>query len=435
MTELRPNTNEPAERACLGGMLLSRDVVDEVIREVAPHDFYQPKHELIFRAIVALAHGGKPTDVIAVTRQLQEDGEIDRAGGVAYLHELAGDVLTASNAAYHASLVRECAVLRRLTDAGLRITGMGQSTEGNLDELINRARAELDKVDSIRRRGLRSIGDGLPALADSLEASPSYLPTPYESLDRIIGGFAPGSLYIVAARPGEGKSIALLQMALKLAHHGMVAFSSLEMTEAELQLRMVAQYGEVHMSALRNHQLSVQDWHRFADARKLVAGAPVFVDETPAVTIGEIRSHIAAVKRRGPLAGVCVDYLQLVRGTGADRRLQVEAVSAALKQMAKDFHVPVIAAAQLRRPERVRGNAPRPLPTLADLRESGSIEQDADVVILHHRDVKQPHVLKVIVAKNRHGETKSVDLAWEGHYSRLRDKVWSPTSVLDEMED
>lgn len=434
MTDIRPNTNIDAERACLGGMLISRDVVDDVMREVTPRDFYLPKHETVYRAITTLHVEGKPTDVIAVQHILEQKGEIERAGGPAFLHELAGEVVTAANAPYQASLVREAAIRRRLTEAGLRITGMGQASEGELDDLLNGARAELDRVDAVRKRGLRTIGESLPDLADTLDAAPQFVPTPWESLDRIIGGFAPGNLVVVAARPGDGKSIFLLQVALKLAHQGMVAFSSLEMTEPELQLRMVAQYGEIHMTTLRNHALSQQDWHRFMDAKKLVAGAPVFVDDTPRATIGMLRSHLAAVKRRGPLSGFCVDYLQLVKATGADRRLEVEAASAGLVQMAKDFQIPVVAAAQLRRPQMAKG-AQRPLPTLSDLREAGGIEQDAAVVILLHRDPKTPNVVKLIVAKNRHGETKSVDLVWQGHYSRLVDKKWTPTSALEGMED
>lgn len=431
--EIRANTNVPAEKACLGGMLLSREVVDDVMREVAAGDFWQPRHEAIFRAIGALVLRGLPTDVLAVQKELEETSQIDRAGGPAYLHELVAHVVTPANAGYHAALVKDSAVRRRLTQAGEEIVAMGLGVEEDLDALEDRARAALDRVSSIRKRGLRTIGETLLDVAERLEGKPNLLPTPWEALDRIIGGFAPGSLIVVAARPGEGKTIALLQIALKLAHSGMVAFSSLEMTEEELQLRMVAQYGDIRITTLRDRSLTEQDWHRFNDARLLVGGAPVFIDDTARATIGELRAHLSAVKRRGNVAGFCVDYLQLVKATGADRRLEVEAVSSALKQMAKEHRVPVIAAAQLKRPQMSRGGQ-RPLPTLGDLREAGGIEQDADVVILLHRDPKKPRELKVIVAKNRHGETAAVDLVWEAEYSRLRDRKWSPTSVLDGMD-
>jgi replicative DNA helicase len=206
-----------------------------------------------------------------------------------------------------------------------------------------------------------------------------------------------------------------------------VSFCSLEMTEAELQMRMIAQYGPVALGALRNRKLTDEDKKRVAEARTKMQAAPLYVDDTAGMTLGEIRSHARAVARKGALAGVVVDYLQLVHGEGETRERAVAGVVGGLKQLAKDLNVPVIAAAQLKR----AGMRKMDLPTMEDLRESGSIEQDADCVILLHRDPKVPDVLKMIVAKNRHGESGEFTVRWQGQYARLMDLSYGQTPLFD----
>lgn len=422
-----------AEQSVLGGMMLSRAVIDDVMDVMKPGDFYLPKHAEIARAIVTLWGRNEPTDSIAVTEELRRTERLRHAGGLTYVHELVEIVPTAANAGYYAESVRDLAKKRRLLQAGQRIVAMGRASEGDPDELIERARTELDGVGSTTKAGIRKIGDTFLQLVDDLSTKPTYFESPWTALDKLIGGLAPGALYVVAARPGSGKSIVALQVAAKLAHRGMVAFSSLEMTELELQKRLLAQYGPVHMTQLRNHSLNEQDWRRVAEAKARVEGAPIFVDDTAGVTMTQIRAHAKAVARRGGLAGVVVDYLQLVRGEGESRQEVVANVSRQLKQLAKDLNVPVIAAAQLRRAGERRGA--RSLPGLDDLRESGAIEQDADCVILLDRDKeKTPSWLTMIVAKNRHGEAGKFRLVWEAHFARVMDKQWSPTALLEETE-
>jgi len=414
-------------------MMLDARVIDDVTDELVPSDFWSPKHALIAKTIVSLHARRLPTDVIAVSDELTRSGEIRNAGGAVYLHQLTALVRTASNAGYYAHIVHEKAVKRRMTAAGQRIVAMGQASEGDVDELLERARQELDAVPSGRRVQLRPIGDLLPDIIDSLGEKPTYMPSPWEALDRLIGGFTRGHFVIVGGRPSDGKSVVLVQIATRLAHQGLVAFSSLEMSEQEIGLRLIAQYGPVHQKHLRDRTLHVDDLKRIGEAKKAIQGAPLYIDATAAVTVAEIRAHARAVARGGDLVCIAVDYLQLI-GTdaaqGRSRQQELGAVSRALKQLAKDLNVVVIAAAQLKRGGKRRGD----LPTMEDLRESGDMENDADQIILLHRDrEKKPHDLVMIVAKNRHGETGRFTLDFQGQFARANYR-WSPTALIDESE-
>lgn len=422
-----------AEQSALGAMLISRDAVEDVMAVAQPEHFYVPKHELIARAIGTLVSQGHPVDAITVGDELQRTGVLSKAGGASYLHELASVPTTTTNAGYHAELVKNAARRRTLIEVGMRLVNRGYASEGTVDELEDSARRELEAATARAGRLVRPVGESFRSIIDSLESKPEFLSTPWASIDKLIGGFAPGSLNVVAARPGQGKTIALLQAAAKLARSGMVAFCSLEMTEQELGVRLISQFGEVPMQSLRNHTLTQMEWRRVAEAVSAARAAPIFINDAGAQTLSSIRQHARAVARRGKLTGIAVDYLQLVHGEGPDRRVVVDATSRGLKQIAKDFNVPVIAAAQLNRPPQSRGAIVEP--TLSSLREAGGIEQDADVVILLHRDAeKRPRDIKFIVAKNRHGELGSVKLDWQAHFARFLDKRWSPTDVLDGVD-
>lgn len=426
--------DELAEQSAVGGMLLDPAVIDDVMEELSPSDFWLPKHEVIARAIVTLHARNRPTDVIAVADELARTGEIRNAGHAEYLHHLTSVPPTAANAGFYAAIVHRKAVLRRLAAAGKRIAAMGEASEGDVDEQIENARKELDAVPSGRRTTIRSVGDTIPEVIDSLSEKPTYMHSPWEALDRLIGGFSRGQLVIVGGRPSDGKSVVLVQIATRLAHEGLVAFSSLEMSEEEITTRLIAQYGPVHMRSLRDRTLKADDWVRIAEARQRIQGAPLFVDATGAATLAQIRAHARAVARRGELSCIAVDYLQLVATEGStqrSRQQELGTVSRGLKQLAKDMNVVVVAAAQLK-----RGN-PRvkSLPTMEDLRESGDLEQDADLVILLHRDrEKKAYELQMIVAKYRQGATGRFTLHFQGEFARARDKTFTPTALIDEQE-
>jgi replicative DNA helicase len=423
-----------AEQSVVGSMLLSKTAIDDVLDEMTAADFYQPKHQLIAESILRLTGHGAPTDVITVSDELDARGEITKAGGADYLHHLTSLVVTTSNAGYHAQIVHEHAVRRRVIETCTRAIQSAHNRDRAVGDVVESARADMDAVETGRRKQVRMVWETLDKLAEKLQEKPTYSPTPWKSIDRIIGGWSPGSFYVVAARPGSGKTMAVLQAAMRLAKVGSVAFMSMEMGEEELQQRLLADYGDLHQTVIRDHALSSSDWEKVARARERIMGAPLAIDPSGNVTIADIRSHARAVSRTGKLSAIIIDYLQLVEGEGQDRRVVVDNVSRGLKQLARDFQVPVIAAAQLKRPAPQKGKQ-RVLPTLADLREAGGIEANADVVLLLDRGIEaEARDLTVVVAKNRHGDQKQVTLRWEGEYARVVDRRWTPTALIDEDE-
>jgi replicative DNA helicase len=414
------------ERAVLGGMMLNRRVIWDVLDEIEPADFADFSHETIFRAIVAQAHENAPTDVLAVTNRLTQDGDIQRVGGAGALHEMAGEVPTASNAGYYAGLVKQSAIKRRLVEAGTRIVAMGNASEGDAFELAERARSEVDDAASTARFEVAPIGDSVSAVVESMEQAPRYWSSPWPDIDKMINGFRPGALYVFGARPGSGKTIMGLQAAAHLAQYGNVAFSSLEMDTADLTKRLFAMKAGVHMSRITRSELEPRDWEAVARLRPHVAALPLFIDDRAAVTVAQVKNFVRTISRRGQLTGVVVDYLQIMRATDP-RKPRYEAIgemTGALKAMSRELEVPVIALCQLNRESAGTTAATRRAPSLSDLRESGSIEQDADVVVLLQRGLDETtdepnDELDVIVAKNRHGSQGRTTLLWEGQYARV----------------
>lgn len=405
-------------------MMLSRDAVFDVLAIVEPGDFYVPKHDLVFAAILALVSADVPVDQISVGDELRRSGELERAGGIGYVHELAGVPPTPANAGYYASVVREAAVKRRMIAAGTRIVEWGFQESGDAHEQLEQGRAELDRIVRASTTEVRSVHDSFGRVVDAISERPQATPTPWPTLDELLVGLMPGKLYVIGARPGDGKTIMGLQFARALATRGNVAFSSLEMGEDELTERLIASMGSVSLGAITKHQLSDEDWARVAQVRNRIERMPLYVDDRSGVTITQIKSHARSVSRKGRLGGVVVDYLQLVSGTTSDQKRYevVSEVSRQLKIMARELECPVIALSQLNRESAGVGKMRR-APTLADLRESGSIEQDADVVMLLQRQLEKDDLpgneLVVHVAKNRSGRTARRSLLWEGQYARL----------------
>ena len=428
-----PPNDEMAEQSVLGGLMLSTSAIWDVTGVVAGQDFYQPKHQVIFDAIMFLHSKGNPTDVITVSDYLTKMGNLDRAGGAPYLHTLTSLVPTAASSGYYAGIVSEKALLRRLVEAGTRVVQMGYGAEGEADDLVEQARAELDRVARITKANVRNIGATFQDVIVDLEASPKAVPTPWWQLDELIVGLVPGKLYVVGGRPGDGKTIVGLQMARALAARGNVAMCSLEMGQDELTQRLIASMAGVDMGSLARHTLTDEEWTKVAEVRPRIAPMPLFVDDRPGLSITQIKSFARSVARKGQLGGVVVDYLQLISGTSPkqSRYEIVSEVARQLKNMAKELGCPVIALSQLNRGEKNLGKSQRE-PTLSDLRESGEIENAADVVLLlqrHMEDDGKPGTnLKVIVAKNRSGLTGRRTLRWEARFARV---VTSPVAMYD----
>jgi replicative DNA helicase len=413
-----------AEQSVLGGMMLSKSAVWDCLATVEGPDFYTPKHQTMFEAISSVAGRDEPVDALTVIDELTKSGSLASAGGPEYVHEVTGVPPTAANAGYYANMVREFAIKRRMIEAGERITAWGFASAGDAQEQLEAGRTELDRIVRASTTDVRSVGASFNRVVDAIGSRPDATPTPWASLDEILVGLMPGKLYVVGARPGDGKTIMGLQFARALAVRGNVAFSSLEMAEDELTQRLIASMATVDLGALTRHMLTEAEWEKVATVRPRIERMPLFVDDRSGVTITQIKSFARSVARKGHIGGVVVDYLQLVSGTSNDqKRFEiVSEVSRQLKIMARELECPVLALSQLNRESAGSGKL-RQRPTLAHLRESGSIEQDADVVMLLQRSEEKDGLpgdrLDVHVAKNRSGRVTTRPLLWEGKYARI----------------
>jgi replicative DNA helicase len=424
-----------AEQSALGGMLLSKDAVADVVEVVRGGDFYVPKHEVIYEALLTLYSRGEPTDVIAVSDELIKNGDLSRAGGADYLHSLTSMVPTAANAGYYAEIVAERALLRRLVEAGTRITQMGYRGEGEALDLVNEAQAEIYSVTGTQdTEDYIPLKDALEAARDEIDAAQHHdgsmtgVPTGFADLDDLTNGLHPGQLIIVAARPALGKSTLALDFARSAAigHDMPTIVFSLEMGKSEIAMRLLSAEASVPLQNMRKGTLDKRDWTTIAGTSDRINEAPLYIDDSPNMTLVEIRAKCRRLRQRVGLKLVVIDYLQLMTsGKRVESRQQeVSEFSRALKLLAKELQVPVVALSQLNRGPEQRADK---LPALSDLRESGSIEQDADVVVLLHResayerDNPRAGEADLIVAKHRNGPTRTVTVAFQGHFSRFAD--------------
>jgi replicative DNA helicase len=424
-----------AEQSAIGGMLLSKDAVADVIESVRAVDFYIPKHEIIFDAILSLYSHGEPTDVIAVTDELLKSGELTRAGGADYLHTLTGLVPTAANAGFYATIVGEKAVLRRLVEAGTRIVQMGYASEGEVVDLVNNAQAEIYGVTGgVEAEDFIPLTIAVETAIDEIEAakgrdgSMTGVPTGFAELDELTNGLHPGQLIIIAARPALGKSTLALDFAraASIKHDMPSIFFSLEMGRSEIAMRLLSAEASVPLQSMRKGTVEARDWTTIASTRGRINDAPLYIDDSPNMTLVEIRAKCRRLKQKVGLKLVIIDYLQLMTsGKRVESRQQeVSEFSRALKLLAKELQVPVIALSQLNRGPEQRADK---MPAISDLRESGSLEQDADMVVLLHRESayekENPRAgeADLIVAKHRNGPTRTVTVAFQGHFSRFTD--------------
>jgi len=424
-----------AEQSTLGGMMLSKDAVADVIEVVRGADFYMPKHEVIFEALLTLYSHGEPTDVIAVTDELTKMGKLPRAGGAEYLHTLTGLVPTAANAGYYASIVAEKAVLRRLVEAGTRIVQMGYASEGEVTDLVNNAQAEIYGVTGgVEAEDYVPLVEAIDTAVEEIEVARGRdgqlagIPTGFSELDTLTNGLHGGQLIIVGARPAMGKSTLALDFArtASVKHKLPTIFFSLEMGRSEIATRLLSAESNIPMHVLRKGNMDERDWTKLASVRGDIGDAPLYIDDSPNMTLVEIRAKCRRLSQRVGLKLVVVDYLQLMTsGKKVESRQQeVSEFSRALKLLAKELQVPIVALAQLNRGPEQRADKK---PALSDLRESGSLEQDADIVILLHREAayERDHPrageADLIVAKHRNGATDEIAVAFQGQYSRFAD--------------
>jgi len=433
--ERTPPHDIPAEQCVLGGMLLSKDAISDVLDVIKATDHYRPAHQIVHETILDLYGRGEPADAITVAAELTKRGDIAKVGGAPYLHTLIASVPTAANAGYYARIVRERAILRRLVEVGTRIVQLGYAGDADADELVDRAQAEVYGVTE-----RRTSDDYLPLseiMPDALLEIESIgrrggtmtgVPTGFADLDALMNGLHAGQMIVIAARPAIGKSTLALDLARAASiKHGMASvIFSLEMSRNEITMKLLSAESRVALQSMRTGQMSDDDWTRLARRMSEVAHAPMFIDDSPNMSMMEIRAKCRRLKQQHDLRLVIVDYLQLMTSPKRveSRQQEVSELSRSLKLLAKELGVPVIAVAQLNRGPEQRTDK---RPMLSDLRESGSIEQDADVVILLHREdayeKESPRAGEAdfIVAKHRNGPTTTVTVAFQGHYSRFVD--------------
>jgi replicative DNA helicase len=442
--ERTPPQDIPAEQSVLGGMLLSKDAIAEVIEVVKATDFYKPAHEAVFGAILELYGRGEPADPVTVAALLTKKGDINRIGGAPYLHTLINSVPTAANAGYYAEIVKERAILRRLVEAGTRIVQMGYSTDGSdVEQIVDAAQQEMYNVTEARTsEDYIPLADAMEGALDEIESISNRsgqmtgVPTGFHDLDALTNGLHPGQMVIIAARPAIGKSTLGLDLARSCSiKNGLTSvIFSLEMGRNEIIMRLLSAEARVALHHMRSGTMTDEDWARLARRMGPVSEAPLFIDDSPNMSMMEIRAKARRLKQRHGLQLVIIDYMQLMQHSSTNskrpdnRQQEVSEISRSLKLLAKELEVPVIAISQLNRGPEQRTDK---RPMMSDLRESGSLEQDADVIILLHREDayerESPRAgeADLIVAKHRNGPTANITVAFQGHYSRFVDMAQS----------
>ena len=431
--ERTPPQDLIAEQGVLGGMLLSKDAIADVVEIIRDRDFYRPAHELIYDAIVDLYGRGEPVDPVTVSAELTKRGDIARAGGAPYLHTLISSVPTAANAGYYAKIVRERAILRRLVEAGTKIVQLGYSTEGEVDDAVDQAQAEVYSVTERRaNEDYVQLSTLLTAALDEIDkisqgVMGEGVKSGFKELDSLTNGFHPGNMIVLAARPAVGKSTLGLDIARYASIHkgDTSVIFSLEMSRSEITMRMLSAEARVALNNIRAGTLNDEEWARLARRMGEISDAPLFIDDSPNLSLMEIRAKARRLKQRHDLKLIVIDYLQLMTsGKRVENRQQeVSEFSRQLKLLAKELNVPIIAISQLNRSPEQRSDKK---PLLSDLRESGSIEQDADVVILLHRDdlydnQNRSGEADLIVAKHRNGPTRTITVSAQLHFARFVD--------------
>ena len=430
-----PPQDNAAEQSVLGSMLLSKDAIADVVEALKGVDYYRPAHEIIHDAIIDLYGRGEPADPITVAAELVKRGELQRVGGAPYLHTLSANVPIAANAGYYAEIVRDKAVLRRLVEAGTRIAALGYAGEGQIDDVVDSAQAEVYRVTDRRAsEDYAPLSDIMSGVLDEIEmignreAGLYGVPTGFADLDDLTNGLHSGQMIIVAARPAMGKSTLALDFCRAASIHNNLTscFFSLEMTRSEIMMRLLSAEAKVPLNHIRNGTMRDDDWEKLARKMGQVSGAPMFIDDSPNMTMMEIRAKARRLKQRHDLKLIVIDYMQLMSSGKKveSRQLEVSEFSRNIKLLAKELELPIIALSQLNRGPEQRGDK---RPMMSDLRESGSLEQDADMVILLHRDdvyekeSTRPGEADLIVAKHRNGPTRDLTVAFQGHYSRFVD--------------
>jgi replicative DNA helicase len=438
-----------AEQSVLGGLMLVAEAWDKVADRLVEDDFYRREHRLIFRAIGALAGGGQPCDAVTLGEWFERHGETAQVGGVAYLAELANNTPSAANITAYADIVRDKSVLRKLIEAGTQIAGDGFNPEGrNTPEILEAAEQRVFKIAEAGARGRKqvvSIRQSLQEAFDDLvkrsenRGQLNGLTTGFKDLDGLTSGMQKQELIIVAGRPSMGKTAFALNIAEAVALRAKqpVLVFSMEMSASQLALRLISSLGRLNQQKLRDGDLPDEEWPRVSQAVSLLSESKIFIDDTPALSPGELRSRARRMMREHGLGLVVIDYLQLMQvpGNKENRATEISEISRNLKAMAKELDVPVIALSQLNRALEQRNDK---RPVMSDLRESGAIEQDADLILFIYRDEvynkesNHKGIAEIIIGKQRNGPIDTVKLTFLGQYTKFEN--YAPEAYVGHME-
>ena len=429
-----------AEQSVLGGLVLDNQTWEQISDVVGEDDFYRADHRTIFRGISALLNADSPCDIVTLSEWLENHDEVDRAGGLAYIATLAHNTPSAANIRSYANIVRERSILRQLISVGAEITSSGFKTEGrSAAEILDEAEKQVFRIAEHRARGQQGfskVSDLLSKVVDridELHARGDHItgvPTGFKDFDELTSGLQPSDLVIIAGRPSMGKTA----FALNIGHYAAfktntpVAIFSMEMPSEQLVMRLLSSHG-INQQRLRTGRLTDEDWTKMTSALSILENMPIYIDDTPALTPSDLRARARRIKRaNGDLGLILIDYLQLmhVGGSTENRATEISQISRELKALAKELNVPVIALSQLNRSVEQR---PDKRPVMSDLRESGAIEQDADMIsFIYREEVYDPEtprkgIADIIIAKQRNGPIGDVQLTFLGQFTRFENYI------------
>lgn len=429
-----PPQNLEAESSVLGGILLENEAINRVLEVLTPEDFYRESHRRIFRAMIEICDRSEPVDLITLSDFLKAKGDLEVVGGSAYLASLASAIPTSANIHFYARIVREKAIRRYLISAATEIATRGYEDQENVDEYLDEAEKVIFDISEKRVRGSfvmigEMIRDSIKMVERLYERKEMVtgVPSGFKDLDRLTAGFQPSDLIVIAGRPSMGKTALCLNIATHAAFggHGVAVFS-LEMAKEQLVLRMLCSEARIDHSKVRSGYLADREFPALVMAAGRLAETPIYIDDTPAISVLELRAKARRLVRdRDKKIGlIIVDYLQLMRGSGSapNREQEISEISRSMKALAKELNIPVIAVSQLNRRVEDRGDK---RPMMADLRESGAIEQDADVIafvfreVVYNENVDDPNLAEIIVGKQRNGPTGTVRLAFFREFTRF----------------
>ena len=436
ITRIPPHSVE-SEQSILGSIILDKDAIITVAETIVPGDFYKEAHKIIYESMLKLNSNNEPIDLITLIEELRKDGQLDNIGGISYLTSLSTIVPTTSNVKYYANIVKEKSVMRQLIKASNEIINLGYDGATDVSEILEKAEKSIFDI-SQEKSGddIQPISLVLQDTYDMIEklytdkSDVTGITTGFTDLNKKINGLQRTDLILIAARPAMGKTAFSLNLVQNAALKGgaSVAVFSLEMSKEQLVQRMLSAQSNVELSKIKTGTLGESDWPRIIDAMAVLSEANIFIDDTPGIKISEIRSKCRKLKIEKGLDFILIDYLQLMEGDGKNenRQQEIAKISRSLKILAKELDCPVVALSQLSRSPELRKDH---RPILSDLRESGSIEQDADIVMFlyrdeyYHDDSEKKNIGEIIIAKNRHGETGNVELVWFGQVQKFADKV------------